>query len=152
MLSEAILTARGWLFWALLFWTPLHSLAVRWPRVFFRIEIALVGYAADWGYRRERRAALQAQGVAMSDDNVVELKLLTTINLPPERILNAALEADLAALVIVGYDKNGEYYFHSSIPHGATINWLLDQCKKRIIDEPSDMRGEPGTEEQTDDR
>jgi hypothetical protein len=43
MLSEAILTARGWLFWALLFWTPLHSLAVRWPRVFFRIEIALVG-------------------------------------------------------------------------------------------------------------
>jgi hypothetical protein len=49
MLSEAILTARGWLFWALLFWTPLHSLAVRWPRVFFRIEIALVGYAADWG-------------------------------------------------------------------------------------------------------
>jgi hypothetical protein len=60
-LSEAILTARGWLFWALLFWTPLHSLAVRWPRVFFRIEIALVGYAADWGYRRERRAALQAQ-------------------------------------------------------------------------------------------
>jgi hypothetical protein len=48
----------------------------------------------------------------MSDDNVVELKLLTTINLPPERILNAALEADLAALVIVGYDKNGEYYFH----------------------------------------
>jgi hypothetical protein len=35
----------------------------------------------------------------MSDDNVVELKLLTTINLPPERILNAALEADLAALV-----------------------------------------------------
>jgi hypothetical protein len=45
----------------LLFWTPLHSLAVRWPRVFFRIEIALVGYAADWGYHRERRAALQAQ-------------------------------------------------------------------------------------------
>jgi hypothetical protein len=23
--------------------------------------LALVGYAADWGYRRERRAALQAQ-------------------------------------------------------------------------------------------
>jgi hypothetical protein len=87
----------------------------------------------------------------MSDDNVVVLDVLTTINLPPERILNAALEADLAALVIVGYDKNGEYYFHSSIPHGATINWLLDQCKKRIIDEPSDMRGEPGTEEQADD-
>jgi hypothetical protein len=83
----------------------------------------------------------------MSDDNVVVLDVLTTINLPPERILNAALEADLAALVIVGYDKNGEYYFHSSIPHGATINWLLDQCKKRIIDEPSDMRGEPGTED-----
>jgi hypothetical protein len=70
----------------------------------------------------------------------------------PERILNAALEADLAALVVVGYDKNGQYYFHSSIPHGSTVNWLLDQCKKRIIDEPSDMRGEPGTEEQTDDR
>ena len=88
----------------------------------------------------------------MSDDNVIALDVLTTINLPPERILNAALEADLAALVVVGYDKNGQYYFHSSIPHGSTVNWLLDQCKKRIIDEPSDMRGEPGTEEQTDDR
>jgi hypothetical protein len=88
----------------------------------------------------------------MDDNNVIVLNVLTTINLPPERILNAALEADLAALVIVGYDKNGEYYFHSSIPHGATINWLLDQCKKRIIDEPSDMGGEPGTEEQADDR
>jgi hypothetical protein len=89
----------------------------------------------------------------MSDDNVIVLDVLTTINLPPERILNAALEADLAALVVVGYDKNGQYYFHSSIPHGSTINWLLDQCKKRIIDEPSDMRGEPGTEEErmTDD-
>jgi hypothetical protein len=27
----------------------------------------------------------------MSDDNVVVLDVLTTINLPPERILNAAL-------------------------------------------------------------
>jgi hypothetical protein len=33
----------------------------------------------------------------MSDDNVIVLDVLTTINLPPERILNAALEADLAA-------------------------------------------------------
>jgi hypothetical protein len=90
-------------------------------------------------YRHRRRT--------MGDDNVIVLDVLTTINLPPERILNAALEADLAALVVVGYDKNGQYYFHSSIPHGSTINWLLDQCKKRIIDEPSDMRGEPGTEE-----
>jgi hypothetical protein len=90
----------------------------------------------------------------MGDDNVIVLDVLTTINLPPERILNAALEADLAALVvIVGYDKNGSITFtRLSIPHGATINWLLDQCKKRIIDEPSDMRGEPGTEEQADDR
>jgi hypothetical protein len=95
-------------------------------------------------YRHRRRT--------MGDDNVIVLDVLTTINLPPERILNAALEADLAALVVVGYDKNGQYYFHSSIPHGSTVNWLLDQCKKRIIDEPSDMRGEPGTEEQTDDR
>ena len=43
----------------------------------------------------------------MGDDNVIVLNVLTTINLQPERILNAALEADLAALVIVGYDKNG---------------------------------------------
>ena len=43
----------------------------------------------------------------MGDDNVIVLNVLTTINLPPERILNAALEAYLAALVIVGYDKNG---------------------------------------------
>jgi hypothetical protein len=59
----------------------------------------------------------------MGDDNVIVLDVLTTINLPPERILNAALEADLAALVVVGYDKNGQYYF--SLVYPARLNGQL---------------------------
>jgi hypothetical protein len=76
----------------------------------------------------------------MSDDNVVVLDVLTTINLPPERILNAALEADLAALVIVGYDKNGQYYFTAPESRPA-LKCPNPDCHKGVIHYGSDADG-----------
>jgi hypothetical protein len=48
-------------------WTPLHSLAVRWPRVLSSAsKLHWSGYAKGYskigGIADERRAALQAQG------------------------------------------------------------------------------------------
>lgn len=77
---------------------------------------------------------------------VVELNVVTSLNLPPERVLRKAIEANLGGIVIAGYDKSGEYYFASSIADGADVMWLLEQCKKRLLDEESSMSGAPGTE------
>jgi len=76
--------------------------------------------------------------------NVVELDVVTSLDIPAERVLRKAIDADLAGVVIVGYASNGDYYFASSIADGADVNWLLDQCKRQLLAEPSDMRGAPG--------
>jgi hypothetical protein len=69
----------------------------------------------------------------MMEDNVVILPVVTRLDVPVERIINAAMEADLESIVIVGYDKDGEQYFASSIADGGTILWLFEKAKKDLL-------------------
>jgi hypothetical protein len=71
--------------------------------------------------------------------NVVHLDMVTKLDLPAERVLQRALEADLQSVVVVGYDKEGREYFASSIADGGTANWLLDRCKMQLLRVPDDM-------------
>lgn len=71
--------------------------------------------------------------------NVVEFNGLTRLNLDPDRVLNKAI-GELKDVVIVGYTKDGEEYFASSIADGADVNWLLDRMKHMLmntVDEPT---------------
>jgi len=61
-------------------------------------------------------------------------------------VLSKALEADLAGVVVCGYDKDGDYYFASSVASGSRALWLLRQCEKRLLEEDTNMGGEPGTD------
>lgn len=63
----------------------------------------------------------------MSDDNVVDLNCITRLNLPPERILQKGIEADLEGVVIVGYSKDGNEYFASSYADAGQCAWLLQR-------------------------
>jgi hypothetical protein len=67
------------------------------------------------------------QGSKMSDDNVIELGCVTRLDLPPEKILRAAISADLETVVIVGYDKDGNEYFASSVADGAQAMYHLQR-------------------------
>jgi hypothetical protein len=60
-------------------------------------------------------------------DNVIELGCVTKLDLPPEKVLNYALEHDLDSIVIVGYTKDGEEYFASSVADGAQAMYLLQR-------------------------
>jgi hypothetical protein len=60
-------------------------------------------------------------------DNVVELGCITKLDLPPQKVLNYALEHDLDSIVIVGYTKDGEEYFASSVADGAQAMYLLQR-------------------------
>lgn len=72
----------------------------------------------------------------MNDNSgkVVILDLETRLNTPAERALNAALKHGLGSVVISGYDKDGKEYFSSSIAAGPDALWILERCKKKLLD------------------
>lgn len=65
--------------------------------------------------------------------NVVDLSVVTTLDIPVERILRKAMEADLESIIILGMRKNGEEYFCSSVADGGTVLWKLERCKRQLL-------------------
>lgn len=59
---------------------------------------------------------------------------LTRLDVPPERVLEGASEADLAEVVICGWDHDGEFYFASSQGNGGDTLWLLAMAQKKLLD------------------
>lgn len=70
----------------------------------------------------------------MNDDKVITLDCITRLDLPVDRILNAALGSDLESCVIVGFDKDGELYFASSKADGGDVIWLFELAKKKLLE------------------
>ena len=64
---------------------------------------------------------------------IIELNMVTKIDLPAERVLRKAIEAGVQSCVVVGYDANGEEYFCSSIADGGTAIWLMERCKLKLL-------------------
>ena len=64
---------------------------------------------------------------------VVELSQITRLDLPVERVAQAADEANLESCVVIGYDKDGDFYFASSIADGPNVLWLLEQARLRLL-------------------
>lgn len=67
-------------------------------------------------------------------DNVLILPVITTHDVPAERVLNGALKADLDRVVVMGYDQDGNEYFASSMADGADVVWLAERLKKKLLD------------------
>lgn len=63
---------------------------------------------------------------------ITDLKTTTFLDLPTKAILDGAADR-ITHVVLMGYDKEGDYYFASSISDGAEILWLLEQYKKRLL-------------------
>ena len=58
----------------------------------------------------------------------------TSLDVPAERILKAALKAGVSRVVIVGYTEDGEEYFSASIASGETVLWLLERARIKLLD------------------
>ena len=67
--------------------------------------------------------------------DIVYLDVPSTLDIPPERVLEWAKEADLESVVILGYDKDGGEYFISSIADGGSVLWLLERLKKALLEQ-----------------
>lgn len=64
---------------------------------------------------------------------VAVLPVLTRLDVPCERLLNAALESTLQKVVIVGVDSAGELYFASSMADGGDVLWWMEKAKKALL-------------------
>lgn len=64
--------------------------------------------------------------------DVVRLDMVTSLDVPAALVLAAAMESDLSEVVILGYSPQGEYFAASS-PDGADVLWLLERCKRRLL-------------------
>jgi len=60
------------------------------------------------------------------------LSCITSIDLPPDRILEAA-KGQLDGVMVIGFTKDGELYTASSYADGGTALWLLEQTKMRVL-------------------
>lgn len=63
---------------------------------------------------------------------VIPLNNITILDIPPDRILEAAM-GSMDSVVLLGYDNEGNEYFASSIADGSDVLWLLERCKKELL-------------------
>lgn len=65
---------------------------------------------------------------------VVELPVATSLDIPAERILKAAMESNLESVIVIGRDAEGNDYLATSTADGAEIVWSLELAKKYILE------------------
>jgi intein/homing endonuclease len=64
---------------------------------------------------------------------VIPLGCVTKLNLDPDLILEAN-KGKLSGFLLIGFDHDGEEYFAATYSDGGTAMWLLERCKKRLMD------------------
>lgn len=69
----------------------------------------------------------------MTMGEVVAGRFITTLKTSPDRALEGAAEYGLDSVVIIGLDKDGEFFFASSEPGSADALWFLERAKHELF-------------------
>ena len=69
----------------------------------------------------------------MSDDNVIYLSEATADDIPPERVIEAALAANLSVAIVIGRRADGTIYFASSTGDVKEAHWLVSVVATNIV-------------------
>ena len=64
---------------------------------------------------------------------VIQFNGITRLNLDPDTVLENN-KGKLEGLVILGYGKGGDEYFASTYADGTEVLWLLERCKKMLLE------------------
>ena len=65
---------------------------------------------------------------------VINLEQITRLDIPPERVIDNAPVEELESAVLLGWKKDGEFYFVSSIANGPDVLWLMELAKKKLLE------------------
>lgn len=66
--------------------------------------------------------------------NVVPFDGITRLNTDPAMTLERAKEEIGGGVVVIGWDKEENIYFASSLADGGDILWLLEKAKKTLLE------------------
>lgn len=69
----------------------------------------------------------------MSEETVVEFPGPTRLDMPVPKVLATAAGKGLSQAIVIGWDRNGKFYFHSSVPDGPNALWLLEIAKAELL-------------------
>ena len=69
----------------------------------------------------------------MNGKNIIRFPGVTRLDIDPDQVLQEAI-GKLKGVVLAGFDENGEHYFASSYADGGDALWLLEMCKKRLLE------------------
>lgn len=64
--------------------------------------------------------------------DVVDLPVITTLDLDPDRPLQKAI-GQMTRVIIIGVDKDGDEYFASSAADGGTVIWDMERAKFKLM-------------------
>lgn len=66
--------------------------------------------------------------------DVIPLGNITRLDLPTDRVLDAAKSHCSSGVVIMGWDDDDTLYFASSIADGGDVLWLMEKAKAALLD------------------
>lgn len=67
------------------------------------------------------------------NNDVIDLPVITKLDLNPDRVLNEAI-GELDEVVVVGYTKEGDFYFSSSKADAGAVIYLFEYAKKLLLE------------------
>lgn len=66
-------------------------------------------------------------------ENVALFTGITTNDFDATITLEAAARANLADVIIIGWDEEGELFFSSSMADGPEVLWLIEKAKAALL-------------------
>ena len=65
---------------------------------------------------------------------VVDLPVITKLDLDPQRVLQKALDAGMTEVVIIGFGADDNFYFSSSKSDAGAVLYHLEMARKKLMD------------------
>ena len=65
---------------------------------------------------------------------IIELPVITKLDHPAEFALRKSARVELESAVVVGWRKDGEFHFVSSISDAAEVIFLFEMAKKKLLE------------------
>jgi hypothetical protein len=70
----------------------------------------------------------------LQDAKVKILPVVTSLDIPAERVLQAAMDTELTSAVVMGYRRSdGGMFFASSLADGGNVLWLMAKCEHALV-------------------
>jgi hypothetical protein len=67
-------------------------------------------------------------------ENVTVLPVVTTLDIPVERVLQGAIDAKPAYVIVIGEDADGSLYFAASKSDGGEMLWWMEKAKRALME------------------